>query len=102
MSATDTDTFPSRNPVIAALQTEVSELRRRLQQTLDCQEQLCRALEQLESESEGVAGLHRNGDVASWESLRRGGAYEPWLLVLDEALDNLERNGRSTARKEPA
>lgn len=30
----------------------------------------------LMSESEGVAGLHRNGDVAPWDELEPGGRYE--------------------------
>lgn len=30
----------------------------------------------LMSESEGVAGLHRNGDVADWASLDEGGRFE--------------------------
>lgn len=30
----------------------------------------------LMSESDGVAGLHLNGDVADWESLDEGGSFE--------------------------
>ena len=43
-------------------------------------------LHNLIGESEGVAGLHRNGDVADWESLMAGGRNEQWLMSLD-ALD---------------
>lgn len=44
------------------------------------------AIAQLISESYGVAGLHRNGDVAPWEELRTGGRFEDWLLDFDNAL----------------
>lgn len=40
---------------------------------------LVRAILSLVSESEGVVGLHRNGDVAAWEDLLPGGRYETWL-----------------------
>lgn len=33
----------------------------------------------------GVAGLHQNGDVASWSELRTGGRFEAWLLAFDTA-----------------
>ena len=42
-------------------------------------------LDALADNSEGVAGLHLNGDVASWESLREGGRFETWLMRMDEA-----------------
>lgn len=41
-------------------------------------------------ESEGVAGLHLNGDLAGWASLLRGGAFEEWLLPLCDAADFLK------------
>lgn len=34
--------------------------------------------------SEGVAGLHLNGDVAPWGDLMEGGDYETWLLPLTD------------------
>jgi len=33
--------------------------------------------------SEGVSGLHMNGDVADWESLLAGGAFEAWLRSVE-------------------
>ena len=42
-------------------------------------------LDALVDSSEGVAGLHLNGDVASWESLREGGRFGTWLMRMDEA-----------------
>lgn len=45
-----------------------------------------RAVSDLIDESHGVAGLHRNGDVAPWSDLRAGGKYEAWLVSFDDAL----------------
>jgi len=45
-----------------------------------------RAVSDLIDESHGVAGLHRNGDVAPWSDLRTGGKYEEWLVSFDDAL----------------
>ena len=45
------------------------------------------AVEVLIDNSSGVAGLHQNGDVASWRELRTGGRFEAWLLAFDEAID---------------
>jgi hypothetical protein len=42
------------------------------------------ALTALIQESEGVAGLHLNGDVAPWEELLAGGRYEEWLRAYDD------------------
>lgn len=46
------------------------------------------AVLQLIDESYGVAGLHKNGDVAPWSELRTGGRFEEWLLDFDEAINN--------------
>lgn len=48
-------------------------------------------VETLMDESEGVAGLHLNGDVAPWSELRSGGRFEEWLLGFDEASALLEK-----------
>lgn len=37
--------------------------------------------------SKGVAGLHLNGDVATWDELRTGGRFEEWLYEFDDALE---------------
>ena len=37
--------------------------------------------------SDGISGLHLNGDIAAWSSLRTGGSFEEWLLNFDNALD---------------
>ena len=41
----------------------------------------------LSENSYGVHGLHRNGDLAPWNSLFSGGFFEGWLLSIDEAGD---------------
>lgn len=51
--------------------------------------ELLRALEDsvscLIGSSEGVYGLHLNGDPAPWSELTEGGAFEDWLLSHSEA-----------------
>jgi hypothetical protein len=45
------------------------------------------------ADSEGVAGLHRNGDVAPWETLHGEGYFGDWLNSIEEcgtALAKLE------------
>lgn len=69
VEATDPDV------VLADCQTEIERLRAGL-----------RAVSDLIDESHGVAGLHRNGDVAPWSDLRTGGKYEEWLVAFDDAL----------------
>lgn len=36
-------------------------------------------LKALIEDSIGVAGLHKNGDLALWHDLVRGGQFEDWL-----------------------
>lgn len=40
--------------------------------------------------SEGVYGLHQNGDFSPWDELRTGGHFEEWLINFDEALKGNE------------
>jgi hypothetical protein len=35
--------------------------------------------------SNGVSGLHLNGDIADWDSLCEGGIFEEWLIDFNEA-----------------
>ena len=44
------------------------------------------AVQELIQSSDGVAGLHLNGDVASWNDLLAGGHFEEWLAAFSEAL----------------
>lgn len=34
-------------------------------------------------ESQGIIGLHHNGDIVFWHELRTGGRYEEWLFDFD-------------------
>lgn len=36
-------------------------------------------IEALMADSEGVTGLHHNGDVATWEELGEGGRFSDWI-----------------------
>ena len=46
-----------------------------------------KAVQALIRESDGVAGLHLNGDIAPWSTLLAGGHYEEWLRDLSAALE---------------
>ena len=41
-------------------------------------------IDDLVANSEGVAGLHMNGDVACWESIMDGGAFGAWLSSVEK------------------
>jgi len=52
---------------------------------------LVQSLDDLITSSDGVAGLHLNGNIAHWESLLEGGRFEGWLLALYQARAWAER-----------
>jgi predicted flavoprotein YhiN len=41
-------------------------------------------LDELMANSDGVAGLHMNGEVADWDSLCEGGSFDAWLSSLEQ------------------
>ena len=47
------------------------------------------AVRELINESMGVAGLHLNGDLATWGELEEGGWMEDWLLPFNTAEDEI-------------
>ena len=49
------------------------------------------AVESLINQSEGVTGLHLNGDIAECSDLLAGGRYEGWLVLFCDALECLAR-----------
>lgn len=56
----------------------------------DMQSKLVAGLEAvalLIDESQGVFGLHLNGDPSPWEELRSGGKFEDWLNDFDSAME---------------
>lgn len=48
-------------------------------------ENLVASLDALIADSEGVYGLHLNGDPAPWSELTEGGRFEDWLIALEPA-----------------
>lgn len=42
------------------------------------------AIDDLVCNSEGVTGLHQNGEMAPWDELLTGGRFEEWLTVFDD------------------
>ena len=52
-------------------------------------------MDHLMAESDGVAGLHLNGTVATWRELSTGGRFEEWLEPLDQARAALSGAGAS-------
>lgn len=47
-------------------------------------EKLAADLKELIAESDGVGGLHQNGDFAPWDELTAGGQFEDWLGSLHD------------------
>lgn len=43
------------------------------------------AVNDLIAESEGVYGLHLNGDYSPWSEIEEGGRFETWLLPIADA-----------------
>ena len=69
----------------AATRTLEAALQRQAAELETCNKALL-AVAALIDESEGVIGLHLNGDVALWKDLRTGGYFEDWLFDFDAAL----------------
>ena len=88
-----------------AAKDEIERLRALNERLVDAAAQFADDLDALVGESEGIAGLHLNGDVAPWDEVLPGGRYETWLGSLDEldAAIRAVREGQSTAaRQEPS
>lgn len=49
------------------------------------------AVRQLIYESQGVTGLHFNGDLAPWDELMPGGEFEHWLSDYSEAIELMNK-----------
>ena len=59
-----------------------------------------RAVQDLIDQSQGVYGLHLNGEGAPWETLRKGGQFEEWLLDFDDALESADDEAKAAQRRE--
>ncbi|MGZ5077009.1 MAG: hypothetical protein ACXV9R_10335 [Methylobacter sp.] len=98
----DVEFIAAANPAV------VEELVRRLieydKRILDLQKQLSDlqnreklylsgldAVESLINNSQGVCGLHLNGDIAPWDELRSGGQFN-WLSDFDTAMSAKEKS----------
>ena len=70
---------------IAHLEARVKELDAERRQHGALASTLIGALDELIQSSDGVYGLHMNGDYAPWDSLTEGGFCEVWLISLERA-----------------
>ena len=82
------DSFPALYETAKAMNADSKRLRKGLE-----------AVEQLIDDSVGVAGLHKNGDVAPWDELRTGGRFEEWLNDFDAALERPNAEVTGNARR---
>jgi len=55
------------------------------QSLVDALEKLVGSIDELIGSSEGVFGLHLNGDSSPWNELTEGGQFEDWLIDLETA-----------------
>lgn len=62
-----------------------NDLARMYSSQLERQRAALIAVSELIDNSEGVYGLHLNGDPSPWDELRTGGRFEGWLLPFDAA-----------------
>ena len=77
----------SRELVIRTVLAHIDKLEaeiERLRKDAELMKKGLEAVEELIDQSSGVAGLHLNGDIASWSELRTGGRFEAWLLAFDD------------------
>lgn len=59
-------------------------------------------IDALVSNSEGVAGLHMNGEVADWQSLMAGGSFGSWLESVEDLRAALPAPVTAVDAAEPA
>lgn len=72
---------------IAGYIAKIKELEARESIAITHLTQVVEEMNFLMNDSQGVAGLHLNGDIAKRESLLRGGSDDSWLTYLSEAAD---------------
>jgi hypothetical protein len=64
---------------ISAAEREAAIARESNRALIDAIQSLQGAITDLINDSEGVYGLHRNGDPAPWSELTLGGRFEEWI-----------------------
>lgn len=76
--------YESYRSAIAKLQADLAAATHRAEQAEADAAGMREAFRALVSESQGVYGLHRNGDNAPWEELCTGGQFEEWCKAFDD------------------
>jgi hypothetical protein len=86
------------------MEPEMTDLRKALENALSALQRLHTDVESLIADSEGVYGLHDNGDPAPWDDLMEGGQFEDWIGTPLWAARNAWRDGQAALAKsgEPA
>ena len=69
---------------VVLLSQKVDELRQERDALAAHAKALTDSFDLLIASSDGVAGLHMNGDLAPWGELTEGGRFEEWLLPLSK------------------
>ncbi len=75
--------------LVPQLLTALEAERAKVARLVDAATVFAHDVRDLTANSEGVAGLHLNGDVADWESLLPGGSFSPWLQSIADLEDLL-------------
>ena len=83
----------------ARLIAAAPELYESLEKALDALQRLHTDVEALIADSEGVYGLHHNGDPAPWSELIEGGAHEDWIGTPLWSARNAWRDGQTILAK---
>ncbi|PTR05381.1 MULTISPECIES: hypothetical protein [unclassified Novosphingobium] len=71
--------------------TEQKPARASYDEVVNALRALRKDIDDLVNHSQGVAGLHMNGDIAEWDSLLPGGSFENWMLSVSDADEVLAR-----------
>lgn len=69
----------SARPVTVELTPNTEALIAASPTLLEALEQLLKDVDDLMGSSEGVAGLHHNGELAPWSELAEGGQFSDWI-----------------------
>ena len=55
----------------------------RVKQLMDATAHVLHDIDDLVANSQGVTGLHQNGDVAEWPDILEGGSFGAWLMSVE-------------------
>lgn len=83
----------------ARLIASAPQLLEALDRALAALQRLHTDVEALMADSEGVAGLHHNGDVATWDDLAEGGPFSDWMGDPLRAARNAWHDGQNAIAK---